>query len=128
MVMAARYLAGNLLGFLFAPPRSTAAAVSKKGSSDIQPNTNLEDVSDWLTKIVVGHNSGELNRLLPAAVKLFANVGISLGGQKSARVFAAFMILRLCSWAHDGLIATRLFIIQWMAVSDQLRIRNRGAR
>jgi hypothetical protein len=129
MVTAATYLAGNLLGFLFALPRSAGVGLPKEGLSDVQPNTNLEDVSDWLTKIVVGVTLVELNRLLPALLKLFANVGIALGGQKSATVFAGCIIVySFAAGLMTAWIATRLFIIQWMAVSDQLRIGNRAAK
>jgi uncharacterized membrane protein len=42
---------GGLLGFLFAVPRSN----TKTPSRDIlRPNRNIEAVSDWLTKILVG--------------------------------------------------------------------------
>jgi uncharacterized membrane protein len=42
---------GAFIGFLFAVPRVNPAA---KTSSYLLPNTNIETVSDWLTKIIVG--------------------------------------------------------------------------
>jgi hypothetical protein len=42
---------GFLIGFLFAVPRANPSAVI---TSRYLPNTNVEAVSDWLTKILVG--------------------------------------------------------------------------
>lgn len=56
---AACLASGSLLGFLFGIPRAGLAA-GKEGGGDCgeasrnRPNTNLEEVSDWLTKILVG--------------------------------------------------------------------------
>ncbi|WP_077038310.1 hypothetical protein [Pelomonas sp. KK5] len=55
---AACLAAGATLGFLFGIPRSLAPAgkgEDKDGKDSLgRPNTNLEEVSDWLTKILVG--------------------------------------------------------------------------
>jgi hypothetical protein len=48
-------LAGSVVGFLFGVPvRERKAQGSPAGDSGYQPNTNLEHISDWLTKIIVG--------------------------------------------------------------------------
>lgn len=58
-------VSGGLLGFLFGIPRQSlkptpagvaAAAASEpdRGSGSFAGNTNLEEISDWLTKIIVG--------------------------------------------------------------------------
>src|SRR6266508_6277591 len=58
LVAGGAFVAGGLLGFLFGIPRSLAGP---EGSVDgaaaggaYRPNTNLEQISDWLTKILVG--------------------------------------------------------------------------
>jgi len=57
MVSAACFLAGGLLGFLFGIPRALSSDTDK-GSSEqrdrLNTNTNLEQISDWLTKIIIG--------------------------------------------------------------------------
>jgi hypothetical protein len=48
---------GGLVGFLFGVPKGPADSTNdQEQSNDIsyRPNTNLEQVSDWLTKIIVG--------------------------------------------------------------------------
>jgi hypothetical protein len=42
---------GAFIGFLFGIPRVNPTATD---SADLLPNTNIETVSDWLTKIIVG--------------------------------------------------------------------------
>jgi len=59
---AAAMITGGAVGFLFGIPRSlssSAADVARAlpdaaGINKVQPNTNLEQISDWLTKIIVG--------------------------------------------------------------------------
>ena len=60
---AGAWMGGGTLGFLFGVPRYKAAADSSQLASfsasaqvaaAFSPNTNLEQISDWLTKIIVG--------------------------------------------------------------------------
>lgn len=58
---AACFMAGGLLGFLFGIPRYAASATDRRLQVEqdasvvkYQANTNLEQISDWLTKIIVG--------------------------------------------------------------------------
>jgi hypothetical protein len=72
-VASAAEVSGALLGFLFGIPRVLAADQSRNHDSRrnqmsdaIIANTNLEQISDWLTKILVGvglTQFGELSRL-----------------------------------------------------------------
>jgi hypothetical protein len=57
MVSAATFLAGGLLGFLFGVPRALTSDTDKDSNDHpdrLYANTNLEQVSDWLTKIIIG--------------------------------------------------------------------------
>jgi len=57
-VAGASFVLGFLIGFLFGVPRtveSSDTALNKSSTpTRIQANTNLEQISDWLTKILVG--------------------------------------------------------------------------
>jgi len=66
MVSAASGFAGGLLGFLFGIPRAMAAYAKENSGAQGQrliANTNLEDISDWLTKIIVGATLVQLGSL-----------------------------------------------------------------
>ncbi len=56
IVGTAAWLAGTVLGFLFGVPRVRAAEPVSDADipqTSVVPNTNLEQISDWLTKIIV---------------------------------------------------------------------------
>src|SRR4051812_27802494 len=57
-ISLAAALVGALAGFVFGIPKTVAtgtpAATSAGTASPYQGNTNLEEISDWLTKILVG--------------------------------------------------------------------------
>jgi len=57
-------LTGAIAGFLFGIPHTIAAADASARSAGTPPlgNTNLEVVSDWLTKIIVGVGLIQLGR------------------------------------------------------------------
>lgn len=54
----ASFMVGGLLGFLFGIPRYAASLAERELLADAdvkyKVNTNLEQISDWLTKIIVG--------------------------------------------------------------------------
>ena len=71
MIALASALLGAFLGFLFALPRY------QQEKNDLNPglpsyldNTNLLDVSDWLTKIIVGLGLVQITKLSSALVQL----------------------------------------------------------
>jgi hypothetical protein len=68
---------GSLVGFMFGVPRY------RRGDREAQtdraataPNTNLEQISDWLTKIIVGVGLTQI----PAIGRFFENLGSKWGG------------------------------------------------
>jgi hypothetical protein len=80
LVALAALMCGGLVGFLFGVPRTP--------QGDQRGGTNLEQVSDWLTKILVGVALIYLSRLGDAAGRLFTTVGDALGGGQPAHVAA----------------------------------------
>ncbi len=59
-------LAGGIIGFLFAIPRSGTYRYKPGQNSEswYDDNTNLEEISDWLTKIIVGLTLVQFNKIL----------------------------------------------------------------
>ncbi len=60
-VITAYFICGSILGFIFAVPKSfqsnTAASTDTDGNNgrtSYKDNTSLEEISDWLTKIIIG--------------------------------------------------------------------------
>ncbi len=60
-------LGGGIIGFLFAIPRSGVFRYKENGDTSkswYYDNANLEDVSDWLTKIIVGLTLVQFDKIL----------------------------------------------------------------
>jgi|GEM_PF-1279713 len=102
--------AGAATGFLFGIPRTLQGNTST-GSTSYQVNTNLEQISDWLTKIIVGlglinlksipDRLMEMNRYVSETLRLRPPAYAVIG---SAAVFFAMVGFLL------GYLSTRLFI------------------
>jgi CheY-like chemotaxis protein len=111
MVAAASLALGGLVGFIFGIPRSLQAeprpASDQETTSDrTQPlsgsfahNTSLEQISDWLTKILVGVGLTQLANAPSALAALGGFLAPGLGGFPSAQVFAAGLLIY---YALDG--------------------------
>jgi hypothetical protein len=114
---------GFVVGFLFGVPRSA----SNDDKSRLTVNTNLEQISDWLTKLITGAALANL-RELPADIKLGGEyVAKSLGGcppgqcQNSgdlASVGGAIFCFFLALGFLFGYLATRTFFTRLFADSD----------
>ncbi|MCC3773291.1 hypothetical protein [Streptomyces sp. UNOB3_S3] len=100
-VSAAAATVGGLAGFLFGIPRRREGDGSPVGQggaagghiSGYLPNTNLEQVSDWFTKMLVGIGLVEFGRMGVPAGRLVGAVGKCLGGSSEARVVAACLLV-----------------------------------
>jgi len=124
MIAVAATASGGAIGFLFALPRSVTISVPMGAAKPsrgltVRPNTNLEEVSDWLTKIIVGLTLTQLGRIPSAAAHLFTVLGAALGTPPESVIFAgclvvySFIIGLVNAW-----LATRIYIERWMEGSD----------
>jgi hypothetical protein len=128
MVAAASTLAGMFLGFLFGVPRTlqqgdgvedSGATKDKSNGSPYRPNTNLEQISDWLTKILLGAGLTQIG-----SIRLWIrNLGVSLepgfGGQSNAYAFAiATVIYYMFDGFLIGYLWTRLYLAGAMHEAD----------
>jgi hypothetical protein len=121
---SACFMGGFLAGFLFGVPRVTADTVnrpagmdgsSRNGTFAQRPNTNLEQISDWLTKIIVGLGLVEL-KALPSHIKAAARwvaEGLTATGPptEAAVSFAGSLILYFSILGFlGGYLLTLLFL------------------
>ncbi len=139
LVAGASLLGGGLLGFLFGVPRSlqadsdnaaqggltgdqpaTQPDASQRAMVAIPPvrvvglytgNTNLEQISDWLTKILVGVGLTQLGNLGKAAAAYAENLSEGFGGGATGEVAAlATTIYYLFAGFLLGYIWTRAYL------------------
>jgi hypothetical protein len=89
MLAGAALLVGGTLGFLFGVPRTLTGErlpdATLNGARAAAPgygaNTNLEQISDWLTKILVGIGVAQFGVIVAGARRLFTALAPSLGGE-----------------------------------------------
>ncbi|MDF0645971.1 MAG: hypothetical protein P0111_18235 [Nitrospira sp.] len=127
---------GGLLGFLFGIPRTLARATSnnkdkgqpptidtaagKAAITDVRRqtvNTNLEEISDWLTKILVGAGLVQLQNIPTILHKGGIQFQKSLGNSELAVLGA---IINFSVWGFfAGYLLTRLFLAGAFKLADE---------
>jgi hypothetical protein len=120
--------AGGGIGFLFGIPRSSAvtrptpapaeggtpkAPVAGVETESLRPNTNLEEVSDWLTKIIVGLGLVNLGEIGPGLATISAKVAAgwpSLPVGQGQSIASAIIVTFAVSGFLASYVYTRLFL------------------
>ena len=97
MIGMAALLVGGLIGFLFGIPRTVQTAGMKTGSDELAPqinaNTNLEQISDWLTKIMVGIGLTQISELRESLDNFMVHVKPALGNNSHSGIFGACVLI-----------------------------------
>lgn len=111
-IWGASLFAGVLLGFLFGLPKTldrTAAATPTTTKARLATNTNLDQISDWLTKILVGLGLVQLGKLSHSVSKMGDSLSPGLGAGPGAKSFAvALMVYSVVDGFLVGYIWTRV--------------------
>jgi hypothetical protein len=148
MAAGAALLAGGLLGFLFGVPyirdkgdgasrtsgdsggtesAQTAASSRKEERDDdgeiaYRPNTSLEQIIDWLTKIIVGVSLVEFRSILERLKSAATFVGNGLDGSQQAYAIASTIFIYFgVSGFVFGFLWARLYLPQWFYAADKIR-------
>jgi hypothetical protein len=108
LLTASATITGSFLGFLFGIPRVFTVTDSHLvEQSRVVPNTNLEQISDWLTKILVGVGLTQLQSL-PTKLKTLSAmldpiIPLAQGGSGGGIIAVATIIAYLLAgflWAY----------------------------
>lgn len=113
LLAAASGLAGGLLGFLFGIPRTLQNQEAPKagGTTEILVNTNLEQISDWLTKILVGVGLIQLGKIGAGLGSLALALKPAMGNSPSSSAAAmAIMVTFALLGFLLGWLWTRIFL------------------
>ncbi len=127
VVAGAAAVLGAGLGFLFGVPRvrtgdpARPADAAGAGPRDSYvPNTNLEQVSDWLTKVLLGVGLTQLGSLGSRLHQLGEALAPALGGDAGAAPFAAALVLYFLVLGFlAGWLATRLLLPRALSDADR---------
>ena len=118
-------VAGGLLGFLFAIPRTIATATpgSETAAGWFRSSTSLEEIADWLTKILVGLGLASLGRLVHQIRDLIDFLAPAMGPAGDQVAFGVLTLFSVSGFLLFYLM-TRIYFAQGFAyVEAQLRGR-----
>ncbi|MFD5916899.1 hypothetical protein ACFVYP_09075 [Kitasatospora sp. NPDC058201] len=120
VVACAAVMVGGALGFLFGVPRVRTATGGSEPHGSYAPNTNLEQVSDWLTKVLLGVGLTQLGSLGERLHQLGTALAPVLGGDADAVPFSAALVLYFLLLGFlAGWLLTRLALPQVLSDADQ---------
>ena len=123
LVAGGAWVAGGLLGFLFGIPRSLAEQTKVEGgdaAASYRANTNLEQISDWLTKILVGVGLVQFTSFATKFGDLVQFLGPSLGGDQVGEAFAgAILVLFSVGGFLSFYLFTRIYLPRAFAQADR---------
>jgi hypothetical protein len=133
MVAGCAWSVGALIGFLFGIPRTlslpsgdVAEGAFGRDQLHYRVNTNLEQISDWLTKILVGVGLAELHRL-PAALRGAADYFAAAIGGRAAADLAGFLAALLVYFSvvgfMTGYLGTRVLLAPLFKLADGKAVR-----
>jgi hypothetical protein len=131
LLAAASLAVGGLAGFLFGVPRSLQTPVlppvgddgqSRKQADEIAvryaTNTNLEQISDWLTKILVGVGLTQIGTIVEHVKSASAYFGPALGLHGDALATCVMIYFTISGFFYTYLW-TRLVLVGVMSRADQ---------
>lgn len=129
VLAGASLFVGIFIGFLFGIPKTSKinpedAALSAKDGSEAsyRLNTNLEDISDWLTKMLIGVGLVQLTSI-PNYLKKVALYWQSSVGSGFPAAYAAAIIIFFCTVGFlVGYLWTRLALIEDFIEQDPQRL------
>ena len=110
-VSGAAFFIGAIAGFLFGVPRARRLSPTASAPEPVYTdNTNLEDVSDWLTKIIVGLGLVQFGEFTAFLGAMGDAVGSSIATDN-----AAAKVVALASILY-GFVCAFIFFYVWTRV------------
>ena len=121
MIAFSSAIVGAFIGFIFGIPRTPAS----KDPENIAANTNLEEISDWITKIIVGVSLVQLNQIGGGIVELGHTLAKGLGDHPTSFVFAiSTMIFYFVGGFFLGYLWSRIYLPKILRASlEEGRLR-----
>jgi hypothetical protein len=116
-VAGALFTFSNLIGFLFGIPRTIAIDESEKSKSQYIGNDNLLQVSDWITKIIIGLGLTQINEM-PQFLKKVASFIMDNTHVSNRALIILIILYFACLGFLFGYLWTRLYFIKMLHASD----------
>jgi len=117
IVAAGIFASASSLGFLFGIPRTASNNDNDKYSPKYIGNDNLLQISDWLTKIIIGVGLTQLYNI-PIKLVHLARYIAKFSGFRDESFVLFIVIFYLCLGFLFGYLWTRLYFIKMLKDSD----------
>lgn len=121
MVGSASYTIGNVLGFLFGIPKTIQSqrdSVSMKKDTTYQVNTSLEQISDWLTKMIVGAGLVEFKNIAAFIRDISKEISSGIGPGNAQPIIISSIICFMILGFFVTYLSTRLYIANALAAAN----------
>jgi hypothetical protein len=126
LLALAALVAGGLLGFLFGVPRFLTSERAAGGTDPVLsahgylPNSNLEQVSDWLTKILIGVTLTQLGEIPGLIQRLVDYVRGPFGAAPASTPFVlSTLVLYAIGGFLVGYLWCRLYLGRALRLADR---------
>ena len=121
MIAFSSAIVGAFIGFIFGIPRTPAS----KDPDNIAANTNLEEISDWITKIIVGVSLVQLNQISGGIIELGHTLSKGLGDNPTSFVFSiSTLIFYFVGGFFLGYLWSRIYLPKILRASlEEGRLR-----
>lgn len=110
LVGGAAAMPGVLLGFLFGIPRTLQNTKAADGETKQLVNTNLEQISDWLTTLLIGATLTQLVKIPSAIWSVAETLSNNPAPTGQTSVLAAMIVYNLCLGFLASYLLTRLYL------------------
>ena len=114
-----------MFGFLFGLPRTHQESSEEEGHEGdserkiaYQINTNLEQISDWLTKMLIGVGLVEMKDLMAFIVKVSSKISADIGHPGAESLIIASMLCMAVLGFFATYLGTRLYIAGALVSAD----------
>jgi hypothetical protein len=124
LVAGSTLAVGAAIGFLFGIPRTLQDEQRSGAGTTYRDNTNLEQISDWLTKILVGVGLTQITRAPSELRSLAEFLEPGLGGVAGSEAFALTITIYYTTLGFFlGYLWTRVYLAGLLYSADR-RIRD----
>jgi len=85
----AAFFVGTIMGFVFGMPKTRSSSEAELAAGpQLRDNTNLQEISDWLTKIVIGLGIAEFRKIAAVLMAIGTAVGQAISNDGDGTVMA----------------------------------------
>ncbi|MCI5149600.1 MAG: hypothetical protein D3916_09475 [Candidatus Electrothrix sp. MAN1_4] len=121
MVASSSYAIGNILGLIFGIPKTVQGqtkSLSPQKRISYQVNTSLEQISDWLTKMIIGAGLVELKDITIFLVNISKKISLDINHPHAQSIIVASILCFMILGFFVTYFSIRLYIANALAAAN----------